>query len=159
MFRRSFVFSLLFLTTAVVYVVCRNFTLQENSSDVICEMGKEDRNCTSFEMNRLVGHPISSPVHAAFASSSRPISYPIAEASSRNLRRTAADANSGVDTVRLAVEKNQVMDALLNRPDIPSDYGAEMVALYRDRTQDVYTRGSGGNDPLRPKEYIDNRGR
>lgn len=32
------------------------------------------------------------------------------------------------------------MDELLARPDIPSDYGAEMVALYRDRTQDVYTR-------------------
>ena len=33
-----------------------------------------------------------------------------------------------------------MMDELLARPDIPSDYGAEMVALYRDRTQDVYTR-------------------
>ena len=32
------------------------------------------------------------------------------------------------------------MDELLARPDIPSDYGTEMVALYRDRTQDVYTR-------------------
>ncbi|MGN0833466.1 MAG: hypothetical protein ACI4RD_07435 [Kiritimatiellia bacterium] len=41
---------------------------------------------------------------------------------------------------RLAFEKSQVMDELLARPDVPSDYGEEMVALYRDRAQDVYTR-------------------
>ena len=56
--------------------------------------------------------------------------------------RKSAPAGSGreQEARRLAVEKNQVMDELLARPDIPSDYGAEMVALFRDRTQDVYTR-------------------
>ena len=51
-----------------------------------------------------------------------------------------ADNGREQEARRLAVNKNQVMDELLARPDIPSDYGAEMVALYRDRTQDVYTR-------------------
>ena len=56
--------------------------------------------------------------------------------------RKSAPAGSGreQEARRLAVEKNQVMDELLARPDIPSDYGAEMIALYRDRAQDVYTR-------------------
>ena len=61
---------------------------------------------------------------------------------SRAELRKSAPAGSGreQEARRLAVEKNQVMDALLNRPDIPSDYGRTMVALYRDRAQDVYTR-------------------
>lgn len=58
-----------------------------------------------------------------------------------NLRKSALAGNGREEEARrLASEKNQVMDGLLARPDIPSDYGAEMVALYRDRTQDVYTR-------------------
>lgn len=40
----------------------------------------------------------------------------------------------------LASEKNQIMDELLNQAEIPSDYGATMVALYRDSSQDVVTR-------------------
>lgn len=39
-----------------------------------------------------------------------------------------------------ASEKNQLMDALLNQPTIPADYGATMIALFRDRAQDVVTR-------------------
>ena len=39
-----------------------------------------------------------------------------------------------------ASEKNQLMDALLNQPTIPEDYGATMIALFRDKTQDVVTR-------------------
>ena len=39
-----------------------------------------------------------------------------------------------------ASEKNQLMDALLNQPTIPADYGATMIALFRDETQDVVTR-------------------
>ena len=41
---------------------------------------------------------------------------------------------------RIASEKNQIMDELLNQPVIPSDYGDVMVALFRDRSQDVITR-------------------
>ena len=37
-------------------------------------------------------------------------------------------------------EKNQIMDALLNQSQIPSDYGETMVALFRDQSQDVLTR-------------------
>ena len=39
-----------------------------------------------------------------------------------------------------ASDKNQRMDELLDLPSIPADYGATMVALYRDDTQDVLTR-------------------
>ena len=41
---------------------------------------------------------------------------------------------------QLASEKNQMMDALLDQPQIPVDYGTTMIALYRDRSQDVVTR-------------------
>ena len=41
---------------------------------------------------------------------------------------------------QMASDKNQLMDELLNRPEIPADYGLQMVALFRDREQDVVTR-------------------
>ena len=44
------------------------------------------------------------------------------------------------NAARLASGKNQIMDELLDQPQIPADYGATMVALYRDRSQDVVTR-------------------
>ena len=68
-------------------------------------------------------------------------SVPLPGASRAELRKPVlADNGREQEARRLVSDKNQLMDALLNRPDIPSDYGAEMVALYRDRTQDVYTR-------------------
>ena len=81
--------------------------------------------------------PAARPVSAAVRHSPVPLPN-----ESRVELRKSAPAGSGreQEARRLAVEKNQVMDELLARPDIPSDYGAEMVALYRDRTQDVYTR-------------------
>ena len=44
------------------------------------------------------------------------------------------------DAVRLAAEKSQLMDDLLDGEPIPSDYGQVMVGLFRDLSQDVYTR-------------------
>ena len=52
----------------------------------------------------------------------------------------ATSAASSSATVRLAAEKSQLMDDLLNEEPIPSDYGQVMVGLFRDRSQDVYTR-------------------
>ena len=49
-------------------------------------------------------------------------------------------ASPSPDIVRLAAEKSQLMDDLLNEEPIPSDYGQVMVGLFRDRGQDVYTR-------------------
>lgn len=49
-------------------------------------------------------------------------------------------ASESPDIVRLAAEKSQLMDDLLNEEPIPSDYGQVMVGLFRDRGQDVYTR-------------------
>ena len=51
-----------------------------------------------------------------------------------------ADANRGGDDGGTFSELNQLMDELLDLPVIPADYGATMVALYRDRTQDDITR-------------------
>ena len=51
-----------------------------------------------------------------------------------------ASAPRSFDVVRLAAEKSQLMDDLLNEEQIPSDYGTVMVSLFRDRSQDVYTR-------------------
>ena len=47
---------------------------------------------------------------------------------------------SGMCPAELASEKNQVMDKLLNQPQMPSDYGDVMIGLYRDKSQDVLTR-------------------
>ena len=44
------------------------------------------------------------------------------------------------ERAQMASDKNQVMDELLNRPEIPADYGMQMVALFRDKEQDVVTR-------------------
>lgn len=49
-------------------------------------------------------------------------------------------ASPSPDIVRLAAEKSQLMDDLLNEEPIPSDYGQVMGGLFRDRGQDVYTR-------------------
>ena len=92
--------------------------------------------------------PAARPVSKAV----RHPSVPLPNESRAELRKPAHAGNDREQEARrLASDKNQLMDELLDQPDIPSDYGAEMVALYRDRTQDVYTRGSGGNDP---GEYV-----
>lgn len=57
-----------------------------------------------------------------------------------NLRVSAEEIDPGTSPAELASEKNQVMDELLNQPQIPSDYGDVMVELYRDKSQDVLTR-------------------
>ena len=49
-------------------------------------------------------------------------------------------ASPSPDIVRLAAEKSQLMDDLLNEEPISSAYGQVMVGLFRDRGQDVYTR-------------------
>ncbi len=40
----------------------------------------------------------------------------------------------------MASDKNQLMDAFLNQPEIPSDYGETMISLCCDKSQDVLTR-------------------
>ena len=57
-----------------------------------------------------------------------------------NLRVSAEGASSGTSLAELASEKNQIMDELLNQPQIPSDYADMMIGLYRDKSQDVLTR-------------------
>ena len=58
----------------------------------------------------------------------------------KSLRMSAEEAGSGTSMAELASEKNQVMDELLNQPQIPSDYADVMIGLYRDKSQDILTR-------------------
>ena len=69
---------------------------------------------------------------------------PVVPVSAREMLQSVpgrgAEAASQADVVRLAAEMSQVMDDLLNAEPIPADYGQTMVGLFRDRSQDVYTR-------------------
>ena len=64
----------------------------------------------------------------------------IPDDSSRQLKTIQPSGTLVQELALAASDKNQVMDELLNQPDIPSDYGETMVSLYRDRGQDVLTR-------------------
>ena len=64
----------------------------------------------------------------------------IPDDSSRKLKTIQPSGTLVQELAQAASDKNQVMDELLNQPDIPSDYGETMVSLYRDRGQDVLTR-------------------
>ncbi len=57
-----------------------------------------------------------------------------------SLRVSAEEVGPRTSIAELASEKNQVMDELLNQPQIPSDYADVMIGLYRDKSQDVLTR-------------------
>ena len=57
-----------------------------------------------------------------------------------SLQVSAEEIDPGTSPAELASEKNQVMDELLNQPQIPSDYADVMIGLYRDKSQDVLTR-------------------
>jgi hypothetical protein len=46
----------------------------------------------------------------------------------------------GMDAPSVASLKNQVMDKLLEQQTLPSDYGAEMIGLYRNRANDPLLR-------------------
>ena len=50
------------------------------------------------------------------------------------------NGKSEAERARMASDKNQLMDELLNQPKIPADYGETMVSLCRDKSQDVLTR-------------------
>lgn len=66
---------------------------------------------------------------------------PSAESKERmNLRVLAEEIDPRTSPAELASEKNQVMDELLNQPQIPSYYADVMIGLYRDKSQDVLTR-------------------
>jgi len=75
---------------------------------------------------------------------SRSLQAARAEIPEDSIRQLAAKPADGVcllhDLAQAASDKNQVMDELLNQDQIPVDYGTQMVALFRDKGQDVLTR-------------------
>ena len=64
----------------------------------------------------------------------------IPDDSSRQLKTIQPSGTSVQELAQAASDKNQVMDELLNLDQIPADYGTQMVALFRDKGQDVLTR-------------------
>ena len=58
----------------------------------------------------------------------------------RTMLSSQLNGKSEAERTRAASDKNQLMDALLNQQEIPSDYGETMVSLCRDKSQDVLTR-------------------
>ena len=94
-------------------------------------------------------HVLSGKLNNADAFKSRQVSSLVEERQQGGMRlvsqelrmRLSSQLNekSEAERARAASGKNQLMDALLNQPEIPSDYGETMVSLCRDRSQDVLT--------------------
>ena len=94
-------------------------------------------------------HVLSGKLNNADAFKSRLVSSLVEERQqggmrlvSQELRMRLSSQLNGkfeAECVRMASDKNQQMDALLNQPEIPADYGETMVSLCRDRSQDVLT--------------------
>ena len=83
---------------------------------------------------------LSSP---KISSTERPLSktnVPKTDISASDAIADFADANRGGEGGGTFSELNQLMDELLDRPVIPADYGATMVALYRDASNDTIVR-------------------
>ena len=99
---------------------------------------------------RAASHVLSGKVNNADAFKSRLVSSLVEERQQGGMRlvsqelrmRLSSQLNgkSEAERVRMASDKNQLMDALLNQPEIPTDYGETMVSLCRDKSQDVLTR-------------------
>ena len=71
---------------------------------------------------------------------SLPDPTPISDENMTSLTQHVSRKVYGNDAAQIASDKNQVMDELLNLPQIPSDYAETLIALFRDSTQDVVTR-------------------
>lgn len=94
---------------------------------------------SSSEINR---RPPSAPHRKMLAASAvEQNAVPPVESKERlSFLRTEEKVIHEISLAELASEKNQVMDELLNQPQIPSDYADLMIGLYRDKSQDVLTR-------------------
>ena len=64
----------------------------------------------------------------------------IPDSACQQLAAMPSSGTSARELSQAASDKNQVMDELLNQDDIPADYGTQMVALFRDKSQDILTR-------------------
>ena len=76
----------------------------------------------------------------SFFRSVMPTAPPMGQEEKNDLEAHEERSTPDVNPAEVASEKNQVMDELLSRPQIPSDYADVMIALYRDKSQDVLTR-------------------
>ncbi len=91
----------------------------------------------------VINRKIPSPPHRKMLQAptlARHVASQIESEERMNLRVSAEEIDPGTSPAELASEKNQVMDELLNQPQIPSDYADVMIGLCRDKSQDVLTR-------------------
>ena len=87
---------------------------------------------TPIPSHKMAGTP--------FFRSALPMASPMKPEEKKDLVAHEERSTPAVNLAELASEKNQVMDELLNQPQIPSDYADVMIGLYRDKSQDVLTR-------------------
>jgi hypothetical protein len=130
------------ICSAVLVVVAVYSLMDFNSADE-----RDDATVAKTQNERLappvINRKIPSPPHCKMLQAptlARHVASQIESEERMNLCVSAEEIDPGTSLAELASEKNQVMDELLNRPQIPSDYGETMMKLYRDRKQDVLTR-------------------
>ena len=84
-------------------------------------------------LNGVVTRPSRTSKHAWNVRSVPQSSLPSAECAVHKFTERHAELAS--DVAQYASDMNDVMDAMLNRSEIPTDYAETMVALFRDKTQ------------------------
>ena len=130
------------ICSAVLVVVAVYSLMDFNSADE-----RDDATVAKTQNERLappvINRKIPSPPHCKMLQAptlARHVASQIESEERMNLRVSAEEIDPGTSPAELASEKNQVMDDLLNQPQIPSDYCDVMIGLCRDKSQDVLTR-------------------
>lgn len=133
-----FVSVCLIMVGVVVAYSLIDFNTTDERDDVLDAQTQHDRVSPS-EINR---RPPSAPHRKMLAASAvEQNAVPPVESKERmSFLRTEEKDIPEISLAELASEKNQVMDELLNQPQIPYDYCDVMIGLYRDKLQDVLTR-------------------
>ena len=126
--------SVLFVSIAVI---CLMLSCVAQRKDAFCGNASSRRiNVKRPIRENVSAEPIGLLMTNSLLSDSMPMSDENMTSLTQHVSRKAYDN----DAAQMASDKNQVMDELLNLPQIPSDYAETMIALFRDSTQDVVTR-------------------
>lgn len=133
-----FVSVCLIMVGVVVAYSLIDFNTTDERDDVLDAQTQHDRVSPS-EINR---RPPSAPHRKMLAASAveQNAAPPVESKERMSFLRTEEKDIPEISLAELASEKNQVMDELLNQPQIPSDYADVMIGFYRDKSQDVLTR-------------------
>lgn len=151
--KRVMIFAILFATAGAVAVFISKSRWKDQTHYVLTSPKNhlaKSSNSLSVTSNGIDGGSAASS--SISAAPSRAMSRPRARFA--DLPRTDSEifVSSGdvlaearvdrdADAARRASDLNQVMDALLDQPEIPADYGRTMVSIFRDRSRGVLERG------------------